>query len=58
MKLVGTLALRVLCVLTAGLIVVIFVVLASYLMLADRGYRRSLFMSESDRQKLLGGNGS
>jgi hypothetical protein len=56
-KLVGILALRVLLALLAGLIAATFVVLASCLMLVDRDYRKSLFVSELDKQKLLGGNG-
>jgi len=54
---VGMLALRVLFVLCLGLIVVICVGQVLFLLIVDKDYRRSLFMSESDKQKLLGGNG-
>jgi len=52
------LVLRGLLELLAGLIAVICVALVSCLMLVDKGCRRSLFVSESDRRKLLDGTGS
>lgn len=58
LKMAGILALRVLLALLAGLIVATFVVLVLCRIAVDRDYRRSLFVSESDKQKLLGGNGS
>lgn len=56
-KLAAILVSRALLALLAGLIAATFVVLASCLMLVDRDYRKSLFVSELDKQKLLGGNG-
>lgn len=58
LKMAGILALRVLLALLAGLIVATFVVLVLCRIAVDRDYRKSLFVSESDKQKLLGGNGS
>jgi hypothetical protein len=57
LKMAKMLALRVLLAVLAGLIAVTFVALASCLMLVDKGFRNSLSVSESDRQKLLGGTG-
>jgi len=54
----GILVLRVLSAPLAGLIVGIYVVLALYMILADKDYRKNLYVSESDRRKLLDGNGS
>jgi hypothetical protein len=56
--LVGILALRVLLVPLAGLTAGICVVLVLFRMLVDKDYRKSSFMSELDKQKLLDGNGS
>jgi uncharacterized membrane protein YfcA len=53
----GILVLRVLSAPLAGLIVVIYVVLVLFQMLGDKEYRKNLFASESDRRKLLDGNG-
>jgi hypothetical protein len=58
LRMARILALRVLCVPLVGLIAVICAVLVLYLILAEKGYRNNLFASESDKQKLLGGNGS
>jgi hypothetical protein len=57
LKMARMLALRVSLEVLVGLIAVTFVVLASCLLLVDKDYRNSLFVSESDRQKLLGGTG-
>jgi hypothetical protein len=54
----GILVLRVLSAPLAGLIVVIYVVLALYMILVDKDYRKNLYVSESDKRKLLGGTGS
>jgi hypothetical protein len=56
--LVGTLLLRALLVPLAGLTAGICVVLVLCRMLVDKDYRKSSFMSELDKQKLLDGNGS
>jgi hypothetical protein len=48
---------RVLFALCGGLIVGIFVVLVLFLLIVDKDYRKSLFASELDKRKLLGGNG-
>lgn len=58
LKMVLTLVLRVLLVPLAGLIVGTCVVLVLFQMLGDREYRKNLFTHESDKQKLLDGNGS
>lgn len=57
LKMVLTLGLLVLHALLAGLIAVTCVVLVLCQMLGDKEYRKNLFGSESDRQKLLDGNG-
>jgi hypothetical protein len=57
LRMVWMLVLRVLCALCGGLIVGTFVVLVLFLIIVDREYRRSLFVSELDKQKLLGGSG-
>ena len=57
LKTVLILVLLVLQGLIAGLIAATCVVLVSCLTVADKEYRKSLFVSESDRQKLLDGNG-
>jgi hypothetical protein len=54
----GILVLRVLSAPLAGLIVGIYVVLALYMILVDKDYRRNLYVSEFDKRKLLDGNGS
>lgn len=56
-KMVAILVLRVLCGLCGGLIVATCVALVLCLVIVDADYRRSLFASEFDKQKLLGGNG-
>ena len=53
----GILVLRVLSAPLAGLIVVIYAALALYMVLVDKDYRNNLFVSESDKRKLLDGNG-
>jgi hypothetical protein len=58
LRMAGILVLRVLSAPLAGLIVVIYAVLALYMVLVDKDYRNNLFVSESDRRKLLDGNGS
>jgi hypothetical protein len=58
LSMAGILVLRGLFVLCLGPIAVICVAQVLFLLLVDGDYRRSLFVSESDRQKLLGGNGS
>ena len=58
LKMAGILALRVLFVVCLGLIAVICVAQALFLLIVDKAYRKSLFMSESDKQKLSDGNGS
>jgi hypothetical protein len=58
LRMTGILALRVLSAPLAGLIVVIYVVLALYMILVEEDYRKNLFVSESDKRKLLDGNGS
>jgi hypothetical protein len=58
LRMAGILALRVLSAPLAGLIVVIYAVLALYMVLVDKDYRNNLFVSESDKRKLLDGNGS
>jgi hypothetical protein len=57
LSMVGILGLRGLFVLCLGPIVVICVGQVLLLLLVDAGYRNSLFMSASDKQKLLDGNG-
>ena len=57
LKMVLTLVLLVLQGLLAGLIAGTCVVLVLCQMLGDREYRKNLFGSESDKQKLLGGSG-
>jgi hypothetical protein len=44
---------QVLFILLAGLIAVILYAVAFFLVIVDKGYRRSLFGSESDKQRLL-----
>ena len=44
--------------LLAGSIAVTCVALVLFQMLVDKGYRSNLFARESDKQKLLNGNGS
>lgn len=56
-KMAKILALRVLCAPFLGLIAVIFVALALFLLTVEKEYRKNLFMSESDKRKLLDGNG-
>jgi hypothetical protein len=58
LKMGGILVLRVLSAPLAGLIVGIYVVLALYMILVDKDYRKNLYVSESDRRKLLDGTGS
>jgi hypothetical protein len=57
LMLVVTLVLRVLLALLAGLTAGICVVLVLCQMLVAKDYRNSLFASESDKRKLLDGNG-
>jgi len=57
LRMAGILVLRALFVLCLGPIAVICAGQVLFLLLVDRDYRRSLFTSESDKQKLLGGNG-
>jgi hypothetical protein len=57
LMLVVTLVLRGLLGLLAGLTAVTCVVLVLCQMLVDKDYRKSSLTSESDRQKLLDGNG-
>ena len=57
LKMVSILVLLVLRVPLAGTIAVTCVALVLCQMLADRGYRSNLFARESDKQKLLNGNG-
>jgi multisubunit Na+/H+ antiporter MnhE subunit len=58
LKMVLILVLLALRVLLAGLIVGTCVVLVLFQMLGDKDYRKNLFVPASDKQKLLGGNGS
>jgi hypothetical protein len=58
LRMAGILVLRVLSAPLAGLIVVIYAVLALYMILVEEDYRNNLFVSESDKRKLLDGNGS
>ena len=58
LKTVLILVLLALRVLLAGLIVGTCVVLVLFQMLGDKDYRKNLFVPASDKQKLLGGNGS
>jgi hypothetical protein len=58
LKMARMLALRALCVLFLGLIAVICAAQVLCLLIADAGYRKSLFVSDSDKRKLLDGNGS
>jgi hypothetical protein len=58
LRMAGILVLRVLSAPLAGLIVVIYAALALYMVLVDKDYRNNLYVSESDKQKLLDGNGS
>jgi hypothetical protein len=58
LKMAGILVLLVLRGLLAGLIAGTCVVLVLSQMLVDKGYRNNLFVPESDKQKLLDGNGS
>jgi hypothetical protein len=57
LRMAGILVLRVLSAPLAGLIVVIYAALALYMVLVDKDYRNNLFVSESDKRKLLDGNG-
>ena len=57
LKMVLILVLLVLRALLAGLIAGICVVLVLFQMLGDKEYRKNLFVPESDKQKLLDGNG-
>ena len=57
LKMAGILGLRGLFVLCLGPIAVICAGQVLLLLLADADYRKSLFVSESDRQKLLDGTG-
>lgn len=57
LKMVSILVLLALRVPLAGSIAVTCVVLVSCQMLVDKGYRNNLFARESDKQKLLDGNG-
>lgn len=56
-RMAGILLLRVLCAPFLGLIAVIFAALALFLLIVEKEYRKNLFMSESDKRKLLDGNG-
>jgi hypothetical protein len=58
LRMAGILVLRALFALSLGLIAVICAAQVLFLLTVDAGYRKSLFTSGSDRQKLLGGNGS
>jgi hypothetical protein len=57
LRMAGILVLRGLFAVCLGPIAVICAGQVLFLLLVDRDYRRSLFTSESDKQKLLGGNG-
>jgi hypothetical protein len=57
LRMVGILALQALFALSLGLIVVICVGQVLFLLIVDKAYRKSLFMSASDKQKLSGGSG-
>jgi MFS superfamily sulfate permease-like transporter len=57
LRMVLTLVLPVLLAPLVGLIAGTCVVLVLFQMLGDKEYRKNLFASESDRQKLLDGNG-
>ena len=57
LKMVSILVLLALRGLLAGLIAVTCVVLVLSQMLVDKEYRKNLFVPESDKQKLLDGNG-
>jgi hypothetical protein len=57
LKMVSILVLLALRGLIAGLTAATCVVLVLSQMLVDKEYRKNLFVSESDRQKLLDGNG-
>jgi hypothetical protein len=58
LKMVSILVLLALRGLIAGSIAATCVVLVLSQMLVDKEYRKNLFVSELDRQKLLDGNGS
>jgi hypothetical protein len=57
LKLAGILVLLVLRALLAGSIAVICVALVLFQMLGDKESRKNLFAHESDKRKLLDGNG-
>jgi hypothetical protein len=58
LKTASILVLLALRVLLAGMIVATCAVLVLCQMLVDKDYRKNLFVPASDKQKLLGGNGS